>query len=137
MDSSTNTPNETQLEDVLRAFIAHTANDSALQDFANGQDFTTHYVLSNPEIGFHIRFCNGQVTGNLGPPPAPAEVSLKMKAEILDGMLTGRINPMRAAMGGKLSFSGDMRLAMGMQRIQADLSRLYQQARTETGLIAD
>jgi hypothetical protein len=44
-------------------------------------------------------------------------------------MLTGRVNAMRAAMRGKLVFSGDARLAMGVQRIQADLSQLYISAR--------
>ncbi len=46
-------------------------------------------------------------------------------------MLTGRVNAMRAAMTGKLTFSGDARMAMGIQRIQGDLSRVYTLAREE------
>jgi hypothetical protein len=36
---------------------------------------------------------------------------------------------MRAAMSGKLNFSGEARLAIGIQQIQEDLKRLYSQAR--------
>jgi hypothetical protein len=38
---------------------------------------------------------------------------------------------MRAAMTGKLSFKGDAKVAMGVQQIQSDLSRLYALAREE------
>jgi hypothetical protein len=126
-----------QVERVLRAFLAHAAKDPALQAFAQGSSITTHYVLRNPEIEFYLRFENGKVSGELGPPgesgrpPAPAEVRIRAEAEVLDGMLTGRIHAMRAAMTGQLVFSGDTRLAVGIQRIQGDLCRLYQQARRE------
>mgnify|MGYP000057752044 CR=1 FL=1 len=65
------------------------------------------------------------------PEVVEAEVRIQAEAEMLDGMLAGRINAMRAAMSGKLVFSGDARLAMSIQRIQGDLCRLYQQARRE------
>ncbi len=122
-----------QMERVLRAFIARVASDPALQAFAKGQRVTMHYVLSDLGLEFYTSFYDGQVGGDLGAPPTPAEVRLKMKAEVLDGMFTGRINAPRAAMTGKLSFSGDTRLAMGMQRVQNDLKRLYTLAREETG----
>ena len=54
-----------------------------------------------------------------------------MSADVLDGMFTGRINAARAAMSGKLTFDGDTRLAMNIQRIQKDLTRLYRLARSE------
>ncbi|MEE8391661.1 MAG: NAD(P)-dependent oxidoreductase, partial [Anaerolineae bacterium] len=124
-------PGGDQMERVLRAFITHIANDPALQDFASGRQLTMHYVLSDLGLEFYTSFHDGQVTGDLGAPPTQAEVRLKMKADILDGMFTGRTNATRAAMTGKLSFSGDTRLAMGMQRIQNDLNRLYTLAREE------
>jgi putative sterol carrier protein len=120
-----------QIEDVLRAFVAHAANDPALQKFASGRQVTTHYVLNDRKLEFYIRFQDGTVTGALGPPPSPAEVSLEMSADVLDGMFTGRINAARAAMSGKLTFDGDTRLAMNIQRIQKDLTRLYRLARSE------
>jgi len=48
-----------------------------------------------------------------------------MRAEILDGMLSGRRNAMEAALGGEISFSGDAARAMALQHVQGDLARLY------------
>jgi autoinducer 2 (AI-2) kinase len=121
------------MERVLRAFLTRIANDSGLADFAQGRQVTMLFTLSDTEQEFFMRFADGEVTADLGPPPVDPDVRLKMKADILDGMFTGRINAMRAAMGGKLSFSGDTKLAMGFQRIQGDLGRLYTEAREETG----
>jgi ketol-acid reductoisomerase len=126
---------ENQVEPVLRAFLASAIHDAALQDFAQDSQVTTHYVLSDPATEFYLRFDDGAVTGELGPPPGnipdPAVVQIETDASVLDGMLTGRINAMRAAMSGKLVFHGDARLAMGVQRIQGDLCRLYNLARTK------
>jgi autoinducer 2 (AI-2) kinase len=119
------------MERVLRIFIAHASSDAALQAFAQDRQLTTHYVLSEPQLAFYMRFQEGAVTGDLGPPPSPAQVRLETKTEILDGMFTGRTNPMRAVMTGKLSFSGDAKVAMSIQAVQGDLSRLYAQARKE------
>lgn len=122
---------ETEMEHVLRAFIDRAVSDPALRDFAAGRQVTTHYVLSDRDLEFHIGFHDGEVTGELGPPPSLAEVQLEMEADVLDGMFAGRINAARAAMSGKLSFDGDTKLAMGVQRIQKDLTRLYKLAREE------
>jgi autoinducer 2 (AI-2) kinase len=56
-----------------------------------------------------------------------------MKADVLDGMFTGRRNAMQAAMNGELSFSGDTAKAMTLTHVNADLSRLYQRVRAEIG----
>jgi hypothetical protein len=126
---------ESQVEPVLRAFVAVIIRDPALQDFALDRQVITHYVLSSPEAEFYLQFNDGAVTGDLGLPPGSAPESTVIRiqagADTLDGMLVGRINAMRAAMTGKLVFDGDARLAMGIQRIQGDLCRLYTQARRE------
>ena len=120
-----------QMQDVLRRFTFHAVNDVALQEFAADRQLTTHYLLSDLELEFHLRFQDGEVSGDLGPPSSEAEVCLRTVGDVLDGMFTGRINAMRAAMTGKLSFSGDTRLALSIQQIQTDLGRLYVQAREE------
>jgi len=130
-------PSGDQMEGVLRTFIAHAVQDAALQEFAAGRQVTTHYVLSDlgadkgRPLEFYIAFQDGSVTGGLGAPPSPAEVRLTTTADVLDGMFTGRINAARAAMTGKVSFDGDTRQALGVQRVQKDLSRLYILARKE------
>jgi hypothetical protein len=61
---------------------------------------------SAAKIEFYLRFENGKVSGDLGPPgdldspPASSEVRIQAGVEVLDGMLVGRINAMRAAMTG-------------------------------------
>ncbi|MGQ9458170.1 MAG: ketol-acid reductoisomerase [Anaerolineae bacterium] len=114
---------------VFRAFLDRVAKDETLRAFARGRDLTLHYILEEPALEFHMRFADGQVAAGLGAPPSPAQVRLRARAEVLDGMLTGRIPAMRAAMTGQLRFEGEARLAMGMQAVQGDLSRLYQEVR--------
>jgi putative sterol carrier protein len=123
------TPSAGEMETILARFVGLAAGDEALEKFASGRDVTTHYLLTDLDLDFHLRFQEGDVTGGVGPPPTPAEVRLTTTAEILDGMFTGRVNATRAAMSGKISFEGDTRLAMSVQRVQKDLSRLYLQAR--------
>ena len=118
-----------QLEEVLGRFLARAADDAALQAFARERHMTTHYRLRDVGIEFYLRFDEGQVSGGLGAPPAPAEVVLETEAEVLDGMLSGRLNAMRAFLGGKLTFEGEGKLAITVQQIQDDLQRLYTGAR--------
>ncbi len=121
------------VEELLRRFCEKAVADPALRAFAAKRRVTTHYTLTDLGLEFHIGFRDGEVFAGLGAPPAPAEVRMKATAEVLDGILTGRISGQKAAMSGKLSFSGDVRTAMGVQRVQGDLIRLYTAAREEVG----
>jgi putative sterol carrier protein len=120
-----------RLEQVLDRFLLLAASDLALQEYSQDRELTTHYVLSDAGLDFTMRFAHGQVVTALGPPDEPAEVRLETTAAVLDGMFTGSINALRAAMTGRLTFSGETRLAVGIQQIQDDLKRLYSQARQE------
>jgi ketol-acid reductoisomerase len=126
---SAEVPTREEMARVLRTFIALAASEPALQAFAEDRHVMTHYVLSDYELEFHLSFENGQISGDLGLPPYPAQVRIETDADTLDGMFTGRINAPRAAVSGKLSFGGDTRQALSIQRIQSDLSRLYCSAR--------
>jgi ketol-acid reductoisomerase len=120
---------EGELERVLQTFVELAADDPALKEFAEGRQLTTHYVLHDPSLEVYMGFQDGTVTGGVGKPPAPAEVRLEMDADVMDAMFTGRINPARAAMSGRISFDGEARRAMTVQRVQKDLTALYQKAR--------
>jgi autoinducer 2 (AI-2) kinase len=60
-------------------------------------------------------------------------VQLRLAADVLDGMFTGRVNAMQAAMDGRLSFAGDAAKAMTLQHIQGALARCWRGARDEVG----
>ncbi len=124
---------QAQMERILYRFCEMAAADKALTQFASGKRVTTHYTFSDIGLEFYLGFRDGKVLAGLGTPPEPAEVRMKADAETLDGILSGRISGTKAAMSGKLSFSGDVRLAMSLQRIQKDIIRLYTQAKEETG----
>lgn len=121
------------LEEILRRFCEKAVADPALREFAARRRVMTHYTMTDVGLEFYVGFQEGQVVAGLGAPPTPAEVRMKATAEVLDGIFTGRISGQKAAMSGKLSFSGDVRTAMGVQRVQGDLIRLYTAAREEAG----
>jgi autoinducer 2 (AI-2) kinase len=118
---------------ILQGFVERIARDGALRAFAAGKSVALHFTLTDLGLAFFVDLHDGAITAELGDPAAAADVELRMRAEILDGMFTGRVNPMQAAMGGRLSFSGDTAKAMTLQNMQADLARLYNEARAEAG----
>jgi len=119
---------------LLGAFVEAIVGDPALAAFAaGGQDVTLHFRVSDLEREFHFGFRDGRVHGGLGAPTSDAGVQLELKADLLDGMFTGRKNAMQAAMNGELSFSGDTAKAMTLTHINADLSRLYRGVREAVG----
>ena len=122
-----------RVEEIVRRFCEKAAADPALREFAARRRVMTHYTMTDLGLEFYIGFQDGEVVAGLGAPPTPAEVRMKATAEVLDGILTGRVSGQKAAMSGKLSFSGDVRTAMGVQRVQGDLIRLYTAAREEAG----
>jgi autoinducer 2 (AI-2) kinase len=119
---------------VLRAFLEGIAADEKLEDFARGaDDVTLHFQVSDLDLDFHLGFGAPGLVAALGPPPEAASVALVLRADLLDGMFTGRRNAMQAAMNGELSFSGDAAKAMTLNQLEADLSRLFQAARERAG----
>lgn len=123
--------NKDRMEQILRRFTLHLSDTPALREFAENKQILTHYHLEDIGQEFYIDFHLGQVRSGLGAPAEPADIHLELGAKVLDGMLTGETNPMRAAMSGKLRFRGDAKVALGIQPIQNDLVQIYCQARSE------
>ena len=117
---------------ILERFVAATASDAELGRFAADRDVTLHFQLTDLGQSFWLRLRSG-ISGALGAPDARPEVDLKLRADVLDGMFTGRVNPMQAAMNGRLSFTGDAAKAMTLQQIQPALARHYRAARDAVG----
>jgi len=128
-----------RMQKVLREFVARARGDEALARFAaSGPGATLHFALTDLGLDFHLNLEpgtleQGGVLAALGPAAAAEPVRLKMRADLFDGMLTGRRNAMQAALDGELSFSGDTARAMTLQHVQGDLSRLYREAREAAG----
>jgi len=117
---------------ILAGFVERTAADVELDRFAADRDATLFFTLTDLDLCFWLRLRRG-IAGALGPPDAAPEVDLELAADVLDGMFTGRVNPMQAAMNGRLSFTGDAAKAMTLQQIQPALARHYRAARDQVG----
>jgi len=118
---------------ILEVFTENVCHDATMAAFAAGKHVVFLFTIKDLDRSFFLNFVDGAVDAGLGSPPREPDVRLKMSADTLDGMFTGRVNAMKAAMGGKLSFSGDTGKAMAFQRIQADMGRLYTEARGRVG----
>ena len=121
------------MEQLLGTFGQRLSRDEKILSFAEGRQVTVRYELNDVNLSFYTSFDQGAVRCGVGDPPEKPQVTLKMKADILDKLFTGRENGPKAAMSGKLSFIGDTIKAMSLQRIQKDLNRLYTEARAEVG----
>jgi autoinducer 2 (AI-2) kinase len=122
-----------QMKRLLESFLARVAQDPAIGSSAADRSVVLRFTLTDLGLVFHVGLVRGAVRAALGDPVAPADVELGMGAAVLDGMFTGAVDPMEAAMGGRLSFRGDTVKAMTLRDLQEDLGRLYRAARDEVG----
>ena len=120
-----------QMEQLLGIFAQRVNRDEKILSFSEGRQVTVRYELNDVNLSFYMSFDNGSVRCGVGDPPEKPQVALKMNADILDKLFTGRENGPKAAMSGKLSFTGDTIKAMSLQRIQKDFNRLYAEARAQ------
>lgn len=122
-----------RMKAILEDFLSAAEKDSALTAAATGKDVTLHFDLSDLGLDFIIRLRDDRVVAGLGAPDEGGDVQLRLRADVFDGMFTNRVNPMQAAMDGRLSFSGDTAKAMTLQALQRDLARLYREAVARVG----
>jgi len=118
---------------ILKEFTAQVTKDKEMTSFAKGKNVVFSFTVKDIDQAFFLSFVDGRVGAGLENPPREPDVRLKMSADILDGMFTGRVNATKAATSGKLSFSGDTGKAMGFIRIQGNMGRLYTAAREKVG----
>ncbi|MCX6036975.1 MAG: class II aldolase/adducin family protein [Chloroflexi bacterium] len=122
-----------KLLQILQEFTTRIVADKEMADFAKGKNVVFSFTVKDIDQSFFMGFMDGKVDSGLGNPPREPDVKLKMSADILDGMFTGRVNATKAATSGKLSFSGDTGKAMSFIRIQKNMNRLYSEARQKIG----
>ncbi|MGZ6346801.1 MAG: NAD(P)-dependent oxidoreductase, partial [Anaerolineales bacterium] len=122
-----------KLSSILKEFTYSITLDKEMINFAKGKNVVFEFTIKDMDQSFYLSFVDGKVAAGLDNPPREPDVKLKMVADVLDGMFTGRINATKAATTGKLSFSGDTGKAMAFMRIQNNMSRLYADARKKIG----
>ncbi len=118
---------------IMKDFTAHVPTDKEMASFAKGKNVIFLFTIKDLDQAFFLSFVDGKVATGLENPPREPDVKLKMSADTLDGIFTGRINATKAATSGKLSFSGDTGKAMAFIRIQGNMTRLYSEARARVG----
>jgi autoinducer 2 (AI-2) kinase len=119
---------------ILVEFIRRIVGDEVVAAFAEDKDVTLNFTLTDLDLSCYFHLGAGEdLTGGVGDPGESADVQLRMRAAIFDGMFSGTANPMEAAMDGRLSFTGDAAKAMTLQQMQSDLERLYKEARAAAG----
>ncbi len=121
------------MQAIIESFLRRVVADEAIAAFSKNKKVTVRYQITDLPIGFHMCFVGHPVRCALGAPPHKPELTLKMKAQVFDDVMTERISGMKAAMSGQMAFSGNTMKAMSLQRIQKDLNRCYQAARDEVG----
>lgn len=114
-------------------FTARAAASEALRAAAREREVVLHFRVPDAEQELHLSLAGGAVSAARSAPSAPADVELRLAADVLDGMFTGRVNAMQAALDGKLSFTGDTGKAMTLQHLQGELGRLWRAARDAVG----
>jgi len=122
-----------KMAEILKEFTTRIAADKEMASFAKGKNVVFAFTIKDLDQSFYMSFVDGKVGAGLEAPPREPDVKLKMAADILDGMFTGRVNATKAATSGKLSFSGDTGKAMSFIRIQGSIGRLYAEARQKVG----
>ncbi len=133
MTTLNNSAGREKVVKILKEFTSRITADKDMANFAKGKNVVFFFTVKDIEQAFYLSFVDGKVGAGLDNPPRDPDVKLKMSADILDGMFTGRVNATKAASSGKLSFSGDTGKAMAFMRIQGNMSRLYNEARAKIG----
>jgi autoinducer 2 (AI-2) kinase len=118
---------------ILALFLQRLNVDEGMAASSKGKDVVMQFTIKDLNQLFYMCFVDGTVEAGMGAPSKEIDVNLKMDADIFDGMMTGRINANKAAMQGKMSFSGNTRKAMSLQRFMKGMNQLYQDARDEIG----
>ena len=88
------------------------------------------FEIDDLDLTFVIALDHGIVATTLGGSPEDADVQLAMSSEAYDRIFTGELSPMKAALFGDLSFSGDIPAATRLQGLLPEMIRVYTQAKT-------
>ena len=112
---------------MIQDFLELFSNDAQAKAKTAKQQVIFQITLSDTEESFFMCFNKGRIETGLGC-RAEAEVNLRMPVEIFDGLMMGTVKGPNAVMNGQMSFTGNVRKAMGMQVILNLMMTSYQAA---------
>ena len=122
---------------ILAGFCAAISADEPVKALSKGLQVSLGFQVSDLGIQFYIALHDGSVSAALGTVDGGADVRLGMRAQYIDGMLSGRTDAMEAVMEGYISFAGDAGKGLTIQRLEADMKRIYNNIVDELGSPGD
>ncbi len=120
-----------QFEKTLVRLAALLSADEKIRAGAAGVEFSCLFEVTDVELKLYLIFTGKDVKAGVGEPPAPAMIELGMESGTFDGLFSGEIDAMSAAMSGEMSFSGDAGPAMALQDLMDEFIRCYKQAKEQ------
>ena len=120
-----------ELQRVVQHLVELMKADERVLKASTGSTFTVGFAITDLDETFLLTFKDGQIGGEVGADITPAQIKLTMDSETFDGVFSGEVDPMGAAMSGQITFSGDLGLAMNLLGVVDDLRRIYKAARVQ------
>lgn len=120
-----------ELERVIGLMSNLMMSDEKLLRATAGADLTVGFTI--PDLGstFSFRFEGGRITADIGPEVRRAQVKLSTDSDTFHRLFSGELNPVAAAMSGRIAFGGELELAMGLLGVVDELKRIYAAARAQ------
>ena len=122
---------------ILARFCAAMSEDEYVRALSIGLDVSLGFQVGDLGLEFYIVLNDGVVTAALGKVDGGADVRLGLRAEYIDGMLSGSKDAMEAVMDGYISFAGDAGKGLTIARLEADMKRIYNAIVDELGSPGD
>ena len=122
-----------QMSAILARFCAAMSDDEHVRTLSIGLEVSLGFQVSDLGLEFYIILNDGVVNAALGKLDGGADVRLGMRAEYIDGMLSGSKDAMGAVMDGYISFAGDAGKGLTIQRLEEDMKRIYNAIVDELG----
>jgi L-ribulose-5-phosphate 4-epimerase len=120
---------------LIEAFLKELSADEEVGQKTASKDISFQITFKDNGQSCYMYFKGGEVICGLGEfTGGAADVCLNMPIEIFDGMMKGTVNGAKAAMTGKMSFTGNVRKAMSMQSLLKLMMTSYGKAMASTGI---
>jgi len=116
---------------LIEKFIVYLEKEPESAEFAKGKNVTFLFTLKETNQIFYFSFIDGVVKTGLGEPSNAPDIKIKMPCLSFDNIVTGKLGVTKAAMSGKLSYSGDTTKALAIQKL--NMNNAYQKAIAELG----